>query len=464
MKQMIRPLVGLGLAVGLAVLGGCASEVQRLEFGFDRAGAEGQAGLELQTGAFPAYPDLRLVHVSDTHLYSPELGVSGQAFQDYLNHDRKLLAQSTEILAAVQPEMVAARPDLVIVSGDLTKDGERLNHEAMAAWCAGLEAAGVPVYVVPGNHDINNPHARRFAGDKTEAVDQVDPAAFAAIYRDFGYAEALERDPASLSYLAQPREGLWLLALDSADYEDNHKLDTPVTAGRLRPATLVWLEAVLQRARAQGMAVMATMHHGLVEHWPGQKQFAPEYVVAHDQDVQRLFAHYGVRLVFTGHFHSQDIAKAVQPDGSFVYDIETGSMMTWPLPWRVLDFKAGQLELRTREVAAIASMPEGFGQFARDFTANGIATIARGVAARFGVPAKEAEQLAAQSVQAFLTHYQGDEVAPTDRPVPDRRGLGLMANLILDRLEFAFRGMYRDSPAADRNLVIDLARGSETSL
>ena len=67
-----------------------------------------------------------------------------------------------------------------------------------------LDAAGVPVLVVPGNHDVLNPRAARFSGDAAEPVAGVAPEEFAAIHADLGYGEALERDPASLSYVAEP--------------------------------------------------------------------------------------------------------------------------------------------------------------------------------------------------------------------------------------------------------------------
>ena len=47
--------------------------------------------------------------------------------------------------------MARARPDVVVVSGDLTHRGRRDEHEAAARY---LRALGPPLLVVPGNHDI----------------------------------------------------------------------------------------------------------------------------------------------------------------------------------------------------------------------------------------------------------------------------------------------------------------------
>lgn len=45
-----------------------------------------------------------------------------------------------------------------MISGDLTKDGEKEGHEALAARLEALKQAvpGLKVYVVPGNHDLRN--------------------------------------------------------------------------------------------------------------------------------------------------------------------------------------------------------------------------------------------------------------------------------------------------------------------
>ncbi|HEO71358.1 MAG TPA: metallophosphoesterase, partial [Candidatus Hydrogenedentes bacterium] len=110
----------------------------------------------------PVYPPTRFAVASDIHLYDADLGIEGAAFEDYLAHDRKMLAESEEILAAMLEDIVADAPEFLVVCGDLTKDGEAVNHALAAQYLAGVEAEGIPVFVVPGNHDLNNPHAMSF--------------------------------------------------------------------------------------------------------------------------------------------------------------------------------------------------------------------------------------------------------------------------------------------------------------
>jgi len=65
-------------------------------------------------------------------------------------------------------------------------------------------------------------------------VERVSPSLFKRIYDEYGYREAIAQDPSSLSYVAEPAPGIWLFAIDSAEYGNNEALGHPVTAGRIR--------------------------------------------------------------------------------------------------------------------------------------------------------------------------------------------------------------------------------------
>lgn len=120
--------------------------------------------------------------------------------------DRKLLAESKAILESAMEAIKKSDVDLVLFSGDLTKDGEYISHKQFTEYLKQLEKAGKQVFVINGNHDINNPHAVKFEGDKTTPVQQVTPSRFKSLYKDFGYGEAIAKDRYSLSYVVEPVE------------------------------------------------------------------------------------------------------------------------------------------------------------------------------------------------------------------------------------------------------------------
>ncbi len=185
MKHLMKTLCMLLFVILL--LAGCATEKIILR--------EMNPDLELALRErLPSYPRARVVVFSDPHIYDTSLGISGSAFEEYLLDDRKLLVESEEILAQAVEEMLQEGADFILLPGDLTKDGERSSHDLIARYLSRIEAAGTPIYVVPGNHDILNPHAVRYMDDKTEPVENVTPEQFRQIYKAFGYEEAIFSD------------------------------------------------------------------------------------------------------------------------------------------------------------------------------------------------------------------------------------------------------------------------------
>lgn len=282
--------------------------------------------------------------MSDIHVMSPELLIKeGSAFDKYLASDRKLLAESKDIYYTMIDTILARKPELVLIPGDLTKDGEKLSHQLVAEQLQRLKKAGIQTLVVPGNHDVNNPHAYVFDGDQTRYAETVSDEEFAEIYSDFGYGSKAQRDPQSLSYAIEALKDVVVIGIDACKYDENTfvsqgaEKDVCVTSGRIKPETLEWIEKQAQQARDNGKQVLALMHHNLVEHFNGQASIASPYVVDDAAKVRETLMNAGVHTVFTGHFHIQDIAKDYnETKTDSIYDISTGSTVTYPCPFRLV--------------------------------------------------------------------------------------------------------------------------------
>ena len=104
----------------------------------------------------PDYPETSFVVFSDPHIFDTSLGTTGKAFEAYIAADRKLVREGPEIIESAVAAIKDLKANIVLVSGDLTKDGEKSSHDVAAGYLAQLKAAGKKVYVVPGNHDIKN--------------------------------------------------------------------------------------------------------------------------------------------------------------------------------------------------------------------------------------------------------------------------------------------------------------------
>jgi len=416
------------------------------------------ASVEL-LGVIPDYPAVRFVVFSDTHYHDASLGSSGAAYANYLKDDSKLLHLSGEILDAGMEKIAAEAPEFIIIPGDLTKDGERINHERFSDKLGKLAKRVPRIYVVPGNHDINNGMACRYVGDATEPVESISPEEFAKIYADYGFSNSLARDESSLSYAVEPVAGLMVLALDSCKYRENRPGKHTETSGSFSEATMKWIEAMLIRSRKDKKAVIAFMHHGIVEHYPHNEKYYARFIVDRYERVSDLFAAYGVRLVFTGHYHSQDITmKKLESQNRFVFDIETGSFVTHPCPYRVISIDRHQsARVESRFITSIASKPGGFEKYSYDYTYNGTLGMVGKTLDKYMVSASDTRSLAPDIARAYLAHLRGDEKLPEKPTATD--GLGLLGRLTMVFMGTLIEGWNTDLPPADNNISMNLKTG-----
>jgi 3',5'-cyclic AMP phosphodiesterase CpdA len=394
-------------------------------------------------------PVVRFAVIADPHLFDAAASSPGPAFDRALASGAKLLAESREILARALADIAAERPAFLLVCGDLTRDGERTAHELAAAMLGG---AGFPVLVVPGNHDVRNPHAARFAGERIEPVDGVAPEEFAAIHAGLGYGEALERDPASLSYVAEPVPGLRVLALDACWYRGEP--GEPRTDGSLSRASRAWAARALARARADGAAVVALLHHAVVPHFTGMEARLDAYLLDGHAAAARMLARSGVRLVFTGHGHAQDIVRGDTAEGP-VWDVETGSLVTWPNPWRLVEIgPSGEVTIQSRRVTAIASREEGLESLAKVRLDEELRDEALAILARNGVRGTSALAIARRAVAAGSAFFAGDETGPVE-PV-DRSALGVWSRLVEAAMRPFLDALCTDLEPADNDVTFVL--------
>ncbi|MFQ6371876.1 metallophosphoesterase family protein [Shewanella sp. YIC-542] len=377
--------------------------------------------------ASPKVPqNLRFAVLSDPHVYDPTLGTSGSAFEAYLAADRKMLLQGVEILQRIVANLLAVDGlQAVLIPGDLTKDGELLCHQKAISLLQPLQAAGIQVFVVPGNHDVNNPHAVAFEGDNTVATDSVTPTEFAELYADFGYGNAVARHESSLSYVAEPVEGVWLLALDSCKYDDNASLGYPETSGALNDGLQGWIKTQLAAAQEQGKIVIGMQHHGMVPHFASQPMFFGEYLIDDYENVGRTLSEHGLKLMFTGHFHAQDIIAAdYNGDGNaMMYDIETGSCVTTPCPYRLVDFTAATeaLTITSSTIDTLSSIND-FASYKENFINEGMFNLYQARLTQMGLSGDTLTAIATLAAGLHVAHYKGDE-APDATTLATLQGL-----------------------------------------
>ena len=316
-------------------------------------------GLSMVMGSMPVFastsdvkPDkLKIGVLSDTHYFSESLYSDCEDFTTAMNSDRKMFRESEAITDSALDQMVKDEVDVIVVSGDLTKDGEQVNHEAFASKLKDakkkLKAKGVDtdIYVINGNHDINNPNGKDYSSGKAVDADRTTTEEFKEIYKDFGYGSDSELYSETykggcLSYVAHPAEGFTLIAVDSGKYSSDQTSsdqDLQETGGVISEDLLKWIDEKSKEAKAKGDVVMVMQHHGVIEHFSEEPQVMADYLVDNYKTVQQIYADAGVNNVFSGHMHANDIAEYKSEAGNVLYDIETGSLVTYPSPTRIVN-------------------------------------------------------------------------------------------------------------------------------
>ena len=275
--------------------------------------------------------------LSDIHVMAPEL-LNGEYQAGDATKDPKMLLYSTEILDKLVGDALNAKPDMMLITGDLTEKGDQKSHKLVASKLGKLVSEGIKVVVIPGNHDINNPD-----GSTT-------PQQFAEQYKNLGFNMAYAKDEASLSYACEPFDGLVLLCIDTA-------------SGRIGDTTMKWLLDEADKAHENGKQVVVVQHHNVMEHYDGKSSLQKENVLVNYEEVADKMIRSGIHLVFSGHAHIPDIAQYrenLEAGVDSLVEVETGSLLTYPNGWRIIrvngNFK--KWDISTQYVKSIPSLAD----------------------------------------------------------------------------------------------------------
>jgi calcineurin-like phosphoesterase family protein len=272
--------------------------------------------------------DLRFAVVSDLHIGLPHT---------IFDHPSRfhLIEVSIPALEVVFEHLSQLNLDFLLIPGDLTQHGEPENH----AWLGDrLHQLPFPVYVIPGNHDVPVPEADQ---------QSIGWHEFPNYYRKFGYEQTDK-----LHYCTAIAPGVKLIGLNSNQFNEDGK-----QIGSVDDAQLIWLEDCL--AKAQDDLILVMIHHNILEHFPNQTKhpIGQRYMLENAPAFLKILQRHNVQIIFTGHLHVQDIAYR---DG--IFDITTGSLVSYPHPYRVLRLtqqgEALSLAIESHRVKQVPEFPD----------------------------------------------------------------------------------------------------------
>ncbi|MCS4306189.1 3',5'-cyclic AMP phosphodiesterase CpdA [Rheinheimera pacifica] len=168
------------------------------------------------------------------------------------------------------------------------------------------------------------------------------------------------------SYLVEPVEGLWLLAIDANVYvpqagDNGNGYTGAGNAGYNRmfshkTQVTDWITRVVQRAEQAGKTLIAFSHYPMTEFYNGQsaaiaEQFgADSFQLARSpaDSVSNMLAATGLKLHIGGHMHINDTGISKSPDGKVLVNVQAPSLAAYVPAYKLVTLKPQQnVEVQT---------------------------------------------------------------------------------------------------------------------
>lgn len=299
--------------------------------------------------------------IADPHVFASTLHDNGAAFQDMMNSQRKMIDMSEAVWDTLLQIAVQEQADLVLIPGDLTKDGETDSHTLVKNGLKQLNEHMIKTLVIPGNHDIGG-NAYSYFGSEKSNVQTLQNAQWWEYYESV-CSGLTSKDPGSHSYVAEPLEGVTVLGIDGS--HDN------AGTGSLSEQTLAWLLAQADAAKAKGNMIIAMSHWQIVEHFDKQSTLESACRMADADALRDSLMHHGVHVVLTGHFHVNGITTYRDTTGvtnDSIVEITTGAPITYPCPYRWLTLSKDRSSIRveTETISALGAISD-FHAYSREW-------------------------------------------------------------------------------------------------
>lgn len=163
-----------------------------------------------------------------------------------------------------------------------------------------------------------------------------------------------------LSYVAEPVEGLWLLAIDGNTYIPKNANGDPEEVKNYNPSSvgynnvmtnkthlIAWVKQVTAEARKRNKTVVAFTHYPMIEYNDGASEEIGHLLGktkwqlhrAPGEEVARAFAEAGLQIHFGGHMHINDTGIRKYADGKMLVNIQVPSLAAYIPAYKILTVK-----------------------------------------------------------------------------------------------------------------------------
>lgn len=350
----------------------------------------------------------QIAFISDAHIQDVDGHAERVRSMEVQVQSTRLFNENYYALLAALDDVARRNIRWVVLPGDLTDNGQFFNQQKIKNILHSYtQRKGMRFFVTTGNHDPALPlglmqkNAHFLAADGSRVTREDSCAGYVSqmeCYADFGffprkddcywespftsytydkysYEDACRESVLSkrtytlcdsltatdVSYLVEPVDGLWLLAIDGGVYLPKEMKDGKwsyqgSSAGynlvlKHKPFLLPWVRKVVEEAQKRHKTLVAFSHYPLVdfndgvsEHvrriW-GDRRFDLHRVP--EAEVSEAFLQAGLRLHFAGHMHVNDTGIWEGKDGKHLYNIQVPSIATYVPAYKILTIESDEV-------------------------------------------------------------------------------------------------------------------------
>lgn len=362
----------------------------------------------------------QIAFISDAHIQDVDGHAERVRSMEVQVQSTRLFNENYYALLAALDDVARRNIRWVVLPGDLTDNGQFFNQQKIKNILHSYtQRKGMRFFVTTGNHDPALPlglmqkNAHFLAADGSRVTREDSCAGYVSqmeCYADFGffprkddcywespftsytydkysYEDACRESVLSkrtytlcdsltatdASYLVEPVDGLWLLAIDGGVYLPKEMKDGKwsyqgSSAGynlvlKHKPFLLPWVRKVVEEAQKRHKTLVAFSHYPLVdfndgvsEHvrriW-GDRRFDLHRVP--EAEVSEAFLQAGLRLHFAGHMHVNDTGIWEGKDRKHLYNIQVPSIATYVPAYKILTIESD--EVFRVETVALDTVP-----------------------------------------------------------------------------------------------------------
>jgi len=308
---------------------------------------------------------MNLYVMTDIHLYSKRNWLA-----DPYKWERKatqMQMRESEDIIREAFDIILKDPDTntVLITGDLTDNGEINSHEDLLKILQEYTEKGLRILLTTSTHDYAELKKTKFSKpdqnkglsygyDENYEYKRFLPCAkredLRSWYAPYSLDNAISIHHESMSYVCDLDEKHRLIAIND-DYIANQKNNQR----GLNSEQLEWILSAIHKAKEDGKTIVCFTHHPILVPSPVYKLIGARDIIADNVNLANLLADSGVNFIFTGHSHIHDIEYHKSENGNLIYDISTGALVGSPPLMRKVNFlEDGSLDVKTIKIESLS--------------------------------------------------------------------------------------------------------------